>query len=268
MKQKNIHSSAQVKEKELTKFDHIAETYIPGVSEGFEPRDLLRFFLVDMIIILSLKLVYFYNLMPNLAIYVIATLLGKVALACYLVWLIASRRHGWQATGATAGGRWWGWPLAVALFILAVPAFGYLSMFNVNVTVIIHQLFGFEYIPAPQDVALILFEGNIPSWIRITLLVFAIAIGPVMEEFAFRGLGMNAFSREGTVVWALLWTSFLFGLYHFDSARIIPLAAIGFMLGLARTLARSLWVPILIHVGYNSGVLIWMWLAMNLPETA
>ena len=242
----------------MTKFDALAGGFPSEESPGFQARDLLRFFMVDLIIIFLLKFLYVQRLIPSLDYYIVLTLLGKSLLAVYLVWLIGSRPNGWQAVGALTVGRIWAWPAGIVLLILAIPALFFFGEYNFNLTARLYGLLGWEYIPSPQDVTIILFTGIMHPWVRYALFAFAALIGPVMEELAFRGMGMNGFARTGGAVWALVATSLLFGLYHFDLARFLPLAGIGFIMGIGRVAGASLWCSILMHVGYNSGLLLWM----------
>lgn len=259
MEKKHIYGSRQVKEKDLTKFDAYEEGFSPDDRPGFQPRDLLRFFLVDCIIILTLQLLYMRHFLPSLDYYVVLTLAGKTVLAAYLAWIVASGVDGWSAAGGRNAGSLVGWLAGLILMFAAIPVYMRLGDLNLEFVSGLYRRFGFVYEPAPQDVALIIFGGAVEPWVRWILVLFTVIAGPVMEEIAFRGVGMEAFGKRSGTAWAIVWTSLLFGLYHFDAARILPLAALGVMLALAGVLAKSLWCPIIGHIGYNGLVLLWMW---------
>gem|GEM_PF-1904979 len=263
MDKKSSDGYRQVKEKGLTKFDAWEDGFASVHGPGFQVRDLLRFFIVDCIVILALHLLYMRRLFPTLTYYVVFTLAGKAVLASYLAWIVASGIDGWGAAGGRSAGKAAGWLAGLALVFAGIPAYMWLTGLNLDLVVGLCRRFGYLYEPAPQDVALIIFDGPVAPWVRWSLVFFAVVVGPVMEEAAFRGVGMEAFGKKGGTARAILATSLLFGLYHFDAVRFLPLAALGVALGLARTLSQSLWCPIAAHIGYNTMILLWMWHAQG-----
>jgi CAAX amino terminal protease family. len=239
----------------MTKFDFISDDFAPGVSPGFQARDLLRFFLVDAIITLSLRLLYYHNLLPSMDVYVLLNLGGKLLLAAYMVWLISDRPGGWQAAGLTRAGRWWAWPLAIVILAAAMPLLLRLDLLNIMLLQRGFAFFGFLYVPTPQDVSLLIFSDLLSPWVRIVLLAFAILFGPFLEELAFRGVGMEGYLKTGGAFRAVFWTSVLFSIYHYDAARLLPLALLGAVFAVARLLSRSFWCSLFAHVAYNTFVL-------------
>ena len=258
VEEKHIYGSRQVKEKELTKFDAFEPGSRADEKTGFQTRDLFRFFVVDCIIILSLRLLYQTSVLPSLDYYVVFTLTGKVALAAYLLWMVGQLADGWRQAGGKSVGSGLGWLVGGGVVFAALPAYAYLGTVNFDWIAGFYRFFGLLYQPAPQDVALINFGGSINEWVRWLLIFFALVAGPVMEEIAFRGIGFDAFRRRSGTVWAIVWTGLLFGVYHYDPVRVLPLAGLGVTLAVARALSRSLWCPIALHVIYNGSVLLSM----------
>jgi membrane protease YdiL (CAAX protease family) len=85
--------------------------------------------------------------------------------------------------------------------------------------------------------------------------VVAIAIfGPIAEEFVFRGLVLTWLRRTrlgtygGVVATAAIWAGFHF---QYDGWLLAQVFIDGIALGAARVKTRSLWVPILMHIGGN-----------------
>ena len=258
VEEKHIYGLRQVKEKDLTKFDAFEPDTQSGEKPGFQARDLFRFFVVDCIIILSLRLLYQTSVLPSLDYYVVFTLMGKVALAAYLLWMVGQRIDGWRSAGGKSAGSGLGWLAGGVIVFAAMPVYAYLGTVNFDWVAGFYRSFGLVYQPAPQDVALIIFGGALHEWVRWLLVFFTLVAGPVMEEVAFRGIGVDAFPNRSGTAWAIVWTGLLFGLYHYDPVRVLPLAGLGMTLAAARALSRSLWCPIVLHVAYNGSVLLFM----------
>ncbi|MDR1612693.1 MAG: CPBP family intramembrane metalloprotease [Planctomycetota bacterium] len=227
-------------------------------APGFSPRNLWRFFLVDLIAVMSLRLLYSRGLIPGIDAYVLLTLAGKIVLAGYLAWMIRDAADGWGALGVKTGGSPLGWLWGTILYAIAYPGMHLAGRLNFWLLGGAFRFLGWgRFEPEPQEVALILLGGEARSAVCIALLAFAVLIGPVMEEAAFRGVGMDGFGRTGGAWSAAIWTSTLFGLYHFDPSRILPLAVMGFAMAGAGRLSRTLWCPVVLHIFHNSFTL-WM----------
>lgn len=234
----------------------LADLYIQNdddpASTGFLPRDLIRFFVVDVILIAATRLMLGLGLVTLPDTHITIILAGKLILLLYLIWLIREKRNAWTATGAATIGKWWAWPASIGLYAVAYFALGPISRANHTLMVMAHSWLGMVYDPKPQDVMILIFENILSSQVRIALIVFVVLVGPLMEEFAFRGIGFNAYRRTSGIVRSLLFTSILFGLYHFTLHLAIPLAFLGMIFGLARIMANSLWCAIFIHCLHNA----------------
>lgn len=225
----------------------------PG--NGFLVRDLIRFFAVDIIIKMVLELLLWVDFFPSLDVYVMVILASKPALFAYLVWLIQERRNAWPETGIKSLGRWWAWPAALGIYAACFPLLMLVGRMNHSLLARLYAWVGWAYTPEPQDVVKLLFGGFLSPPLVVTLFVFAVLLGPCMEEIAFRGMGMDAIKRSGGAAAALFWTSLLFGLYHFSLAQLLPLSVLGLLFGLVRLMSGSLWCAIFIHCLHNFVVL-------------
>lgn len=223
----------------------------PDAERGFQTRDLFRFFLVDIILVISMKLLLGLGVFPSVNAYVLAIVGSKVVLFCYLVWLIKNRGDAWPETGAAGPGRWWGWPAALLFYAAFYFLFPWFEDFNRLVMEWLHVALEWRYAPVPQDVIILIFEDVVDIPIRLVLVLFTVLIGPAMEELAFRGVGLDAFKRSWGMVWAIAITSLLFGLYHFSLHLLLPLSLLGVVFALVRTMTRSLWCSIGIHCLHN-----------------
>lgn len=78
--------------------------------------------------------------------------------------------------------------------------------------------------------------------------VFVIAITPaICEEFLFRGLILKNFERFVTPVRAIVFTGFIFALFHFHPFNIVPLAILGIYLTFITFYSGSLYTAIFVH---------------------
>ena len=90
---------------------------------------------------------------------------------------------------------------------------------------------------------------------RPALVLFSLATAfgaPVVEELAFRGLTFGAFRKVGQpVVWATVWTTVLFALFHFEPVRLPVLLVLGGWLGAVRAYTGSTAASMVAHMTVN-----------------
>jgi membrane protease YdiL (CAAX protease family) len=82
--------------------------------------------------------------------------------------------------------------------------------------------------------------------------LFIGCIGPIAEEFLFRGLLQGIISQIFGSWLGILIPALLFALFHIDLALLAPLFVLGLILGWLRHYFGVLWVPILFHIINNS----------------
>jgi membrane protease YdiL (CAAX protease family) len=220
--------------------------------DGFQPRDLWRFIAVEIII--SILAGLFLDAWPIASAdgYVLTVLAGKLVLMAYLAWLVLYHRGAWRATGAATAGRLRRWLLALAVYLLAYPLALAADRLNEALIFQAHAWLGFKYEPVWQEAVAYVFSGRLARTTRLILILFIVFFGPLVEEFAFRGVGMDAFRRSGGTPRAVILTSLLFGLFHFNPAILLPISLLGMVFGLARTLSGSLWCGLTIHCLHNA----------------
>ena len=106
------------------------------------------------------------------------------------------------------------------------------------------------------------------SWHGVMLMILGVGIlAPVAEELFFRGLLYDWFRQKIGIGWAILVSSLLFGLAHYDSLAVVGSS---FVMGLAMAYAyerfSSLWVSIFMHIATNSGAILFMVVVSNLQR--
>ena len=84
----------------------------------------------------------------------------------------------------------------------------------------------------------------------VSLIDFCI-FAPILEELLMRGFILNGLSVNYGIIVALLISSILFALLHFNIAQIIPSFICGIILGLIYLYTGSILSCIFAHMGYN-----------------
>ncbi len=98
---------------------------------------------------------------------------------------------------------------------------------------------------AYQETIQSLRKAPVPSFIQISILA------PVMEEALMRGLILNGLSAAYGAVVALLVSSALFALLHFNMVQTLSALLCGVVLGLLYLQTGSVGLCIIAHCGYN-----------------
>lgn len=118
------------------------------------------------------------------------------------------------------------------------------------------ELYGFsEWVvqitgcPLLQDVVNVLATGE-PE-IRITMIVLAVIVAPFTEECFFRGFVYNILKQWNGPVSAAIASSILFGAVHASLPQFLPLTLFAIVQCIAYEKARSLWLPITLHILFN-----------------
>ncbi len=86
--------------------------------------------------------------------------------------------------------------------------------------------------------------------------VTAAIAAPFFEEILFRGFLLPSLTRYLPVWASILASSLLFAVAHLSLSEILPLTALGIVLGVVYTRSRNLLAPMLLHSLWNSGTLL------------
>ena len=149
----------------------------------------------------------------------------------------AERAFGWNVLG-------FGGALAQGLLYVAA-AYPLLML----VQVMIQGAAGSDV--APQDVVQFLVDAKSPRD-RIAVLVMAVVVAPLAEEFIFRGYLYAAAKKYTGPFAALVVTSLLFAVVHGHAFSIPALFTLAVCLGLAYERTGSLLVPMIMHAVFNA----------------
>jgi len=108
------------------------------------------------------------------------------------------------------------------------------------------------FITRPEFVsfALSLMEDASPGEFNRGNIISTVILGPVIEEFIFRGIILNKWAETTSNKRALILSSLLFGIVHFGSL-IIPQFIGGLLYGIVYIKTKKLIYPILMHIINN-----------------
>ncbi|MCC5639305.1 CPBP family intramembrane metalloprotease [Nostoc sp. CHAB 5844] len=99
------------------------------------------------------------------------------------------------------------------------------------------------------------------DFVALGIFFFTAAIAaPIFEETLFRGFLLPSLTRYIPVWAAILASSLLFAIAHLSLSEVLPLTALGIVLGVVYTRSRNLLAPMLLHSLWNSGTLLSLFL--------
>ena len=94
----------------------------------------------------------------------------------------------------------------------------------------------------------LLLGAGLPTW----MLFGAIAITPaVCEELMFRGYLQRQVERGAGLVWSIVLVGLLFGAYHLQVTKVLPLGVLGIYLGFVVWATGSVWTGAMVHLLNN-----------------
>jgi uncharacterized protein len=97
--------------------------------------------------------------------------------------------------------------------------------------------------------------------VALGIFFFTAAIAaPFFEELLFRGFLLPSLTRYLPVWGAIIASGLLFAIAHLSLSEILPLTALGIVLGIVYTRSRNLLAPMLLHSLWNSGTLLSLFL--------
>lgn len=98
----------------------------------------------------------------------------------------------------------------------------------------------------------------------VTVMLFVAVIGPLVEEFVFRGVIYNGYRKAGGRIGAILLSSLLFGLMHMNLNQLVYAFVVGILLAVVVEAADSLWASALCHFIFNAQNVVSMFLSEKL----
>ena len=124
---------------------------------------------------------------------------------------------------------------------------------------VLSSSFGGDYASSVETWLLFLHSG--PGQ-RVTLVLLAVFLGPLSEEFVFRVCLLEALSHKLGKLGALLVTSSLFSIAHGELAAIPGLFVLGILFGSVYLKTRSLWHCVALHSAWNATTLCYLFVSL------
>lgn len=211
------------------------------------------FYIVECLI-LKLGLVTKEGLKP------VASMFNTIGIYGLSIWIIIrflkQKYHaGWRALGLRWRA-WWRSALKSSLFYLGfIPILVLLT----HISIIFCQTM--DIVPEPHPLVEILKEEK-SIWFILYLIITAIFIAPIFEEIIFRGLIYQALRKHVGILKAVLISSIIFSLLHFNIAQFLPVMGLGMLLCFIFEHTDSLVPAIAIHM-LNNGVFLGLFLLMK-----
>ncbi|HUO14282.1 MAG TPA: type II CAAX endopeptidase family protein [Verrucomicrobiae bacterium] len=176
------------------------------------------------------------SIAPELAI--AAQFLAYIAIALFMIGLIEGKYHVrfWQAIR-------WNWPRSAWKWLVG----GVFLLLSINVIA--------RFLPMPKTTPFDQFFLRERDAYLVS--IFAVTLGPLMEELFFRGLLYPVLERRLGIFWGIVLTALPFGLMHmFQYGYAWGVVLLIFLMGVVVTIVRaktgSVAASFLMHVGYNA----------------
>lgn len=183
----------------------------------------------------------FRDLIQTPVVSLVGEAVGYVVVALFMVMLV----EGKYRTPFLSAIRW-NWNLG------SVPKF-----FGIGVLTVILDLLG-RYLPMPKSTPFEQFFSKPTDAYLIA--IFAVTLGPLMEELFFRGFLYPVLARRTGIALAVILTSIPFGLLHYVQYQswgaVLVITMVGVVLTVVRVISKSVAASFIVHVGYNATLMI------------
>jgi CAAX protease family protein len=137
---------------------------------------------------------------------------------------------------------------AFCFLLIALPL-----VFATNIA--ISHLFRVDSQQDSQEIVQI-FESTTNPMKKLPIVLLAVIVAPLAEEFVFRGFLYGVLKRYFGSISSMLFTGILFALMHFHLPSLFPLFVLACALTMAYELSGSLLVPMAMHALFNSLTLV------------
>ena len=128
--------------------------------------------------------------------------------------------------------------------LLLMVALGMTAAVSVNAVVSLSGLAYFS--PKYQQVSQIIYSGGL-----FMQIVSAVIAAPILEELLFRGMIYARLRDLCGAKWAIIISAAFFGIFHGNLVQFVYAFIIGLMLAYVYEKMKTIWAPIMFHVGAN-----------------
>jgi membrane protease YdiL (CAAX protease family) len=103
---------------------------------------------------------------------------------------------------------------------------------------------------------------------RVLIAVSVVLLGPMLEELLFRGAVFGPLLQDKSPLAVVLVSAALFALVHQEPRRLLPIFAVGLVLGYVRYLSGSLLPAMALHASFNALPFVGLFASDGPPDPA
>jgi CAAX protease family protein len=202
-------------------------------------------FIVQLAVVLAARRFYPHQSWVEVAqkpvLALLAEFVAYIFVALYMILLVEGKYHTrfWPAIR-------WNWPGMAGL-----------SLVGLGVLMLGFDMLG-RFLPMPKSTPFDQFFDR-PMDAYLTA-IFAITLGPLMEELFFRGFLYPVLARRMGAFWGIMLTALPFGAMHYLQYRswsaVLIIILVGVVLTSVRAATKSVSASFLAHVGYNATLMV------------
>lgn len=223
-------------------------------------RDLLKICSLLVFIVWIIYLVEYILIKSGLWLKPITNVVNTLGIYGLSIWIIVHFLTQKYHVGLSALGikwrSWFGLSIKSTLFYLGfIPILAVLTYLSI----IFCNVFGIEPLPHPL-VEMLKREKSI--WSISYLIITAVFIAPVFEELVFRGLIYQGIKKHIGPFKAVLFSSIVFSLLHFNISQFLPVLGLGALLCFIFEHTGSLVPAVIIHM-LNNGIFLGLFLLLK-----
>ncbi len=207
---------------------------------------LLTLLVVELLTVVGARVfIYRHTSFAELAQKPVLAIVGEffsyIAIALYMIMLIEGKYR--QPFGKAIQWNWRGKAM--------------LGLFGLGVMTVSLDLIS-RFLPMPKSTPFDqFFQRPVDAYI---IAVFAVTVGPLMEELFFRGFLYPVLARRLGVAAGIFLTALPFGLMHYVQYRswgaVLVITLVGVVLTGVRAATKSVSASFMVHVGYNATLMV------------
>ncbi|MBQ6463630.1 MAG: CPBP family intramembrane metalloprotease [Pseudobutyrivibrio sp.] len=135
-------------------------------------------------------------------------------------------------------------PVTIAGLLMFCIGMQYVSVFLMNAL-------GTAFPAWMEEYEMILENAGLDDEISVLMGIYAVILGPIVEEFIFRGITFSAAKKVMPYYLAIIVQAILFGAFHMNAIQGCYAFVLGLGLGYIMHLYDNIWVTIMVHILYN-----------------
>ncbi len=133
--------------------------------------------------------------------------------------------------------------------VLAALGIGFFGQFACNLIIWLEETLMPGQMAKYEETVGIFSSEDVPLWL---LILTVCIVGPILEETFFRGMIYGKLRRAFSMGPCVIASAIIFGVAHMNVIQGIYAGVFGVVLALAYEKSQTLYIPILMHVSFNS----------------